>query len=117
MNNMSNEKAREMAFNMVGDGLLPNKYFVTRGPWCYVNPGDEEMSTIPGFDVLGHEPIGIVTKVFDSLEDAENEFHEIDLSFDGGIGCVMIEDRSTGIIRDKRLRATVSYEVEGDSYY
>lgn len=113
---MSNEKAREMARTMVGDGLLPNKYFVTRGPWCYVNPGDEEMSMIPGFVVLGHEPIGVVTKVFDSIEDAENEFHEINLSLDDGIGYVMIEDRLIGIVRDKWLRATVSYEVEGESY-
>lgn len=107
---MTQKEIREMASEMIGDGGTPNKYFVTRTPMCFLNPKDEEMSVIPSF--FGMVDESIFTEVFDTLEEAENAFNDIELDFEAGVGQVAIEDRETGIVSEKILRATVTYEAE-----
>ena len=102
---MTQQEIKAMASEMVGDGQSPNKYFVTVSSYCFVNPGDEEMSLI-GTTWNGETSN---TTVHDSYEDALDEYDSIELNFKYGVGSVMIEDRETGIIAEKYLRATVKY--------
>lgn len=100
---LTNQEARDMARTMVGDGLTPNRYFVTRSSYYFENPQDEEMSEMP----THYEP---ETKVFLTLEAALEEYDDIKLSLKYGIGCAMIEDRKQGTLREKFLRPVISYE-------
>jgi hypothetical protein len=96
-----------MAREMVGDGKSPNKFFVTSSPWYNVTDeyGDIESELIDGFEDNNSE-----TRVFDSLEEAEEYYEEVDLDIYDGIASVLIEDRKTGTIKEKYLEKIVRVE-------
>ena len=104
---MTNAQAKAMAREMVGDGQTPNKFFVTTSPYCNVTYdfGDTQSELLDGFDHNSSE-----TKVFDTLEEAENYYEDIELDIYRGIGSVMIEDRKTGVIKEKYLEKIVTVE-------
>lgn len=101
---MTNEQAKAMAREMVGDGQSPNKFFVTSSPYYNVSDesGDLESELLDGFDHNYSE-----TRVFDTLEEAENYYDGIDLDIYEGVGSIMIEDRFTGTIKEKSLEKIV----------
>ncbi len=107
---MTQQEIKAMASEMVGDGQSPNKYFVTVSSYCFLNPRDEEMSLM-STSLNGETSI---TTVYDSYEDALDEYDSIELDFKYGAGSVMIEDRETGILLEKYLRAVVKYETFED---
>jgi len=104
---MTNVQAQSMAREMVGDGMTPNKFFVTSSPYYTVtyDLGEVESELLDGFDHNYSE-----TKVFDTLEDAEAYYDEVDLDIYEGVGSVMIEDRLTGQIKEKSLEKIVRVE-------
>ncbi len=97
---MANEQARAMATEMVGDGQSPNKFFVTSSPYYLVIDefGYRESELLDGYPDSYVE-----TKVFDTLDEAEEYYDQIDLDIYEGIGSVMIEDRLTGQLKEKAL--------------
>jgi hypothetical protein len=105
---MTNEQAKAMAREMIGDGETPNKFFVTSSPYYMVSDesGDiVESELLDGFDHNYSE-----TKVFDTLEDAETYYNEVHLDIYEGVGSVTIEDRLTGQIKEKSLEKIVRVE-------
>ena len=104
---MTNEQAKAMAREMVGDGQSPNKFFVTSSPYYNVSDelGEVESELLDGFDHNYSE-----TKVFDTLEDAEAYYNEVHLDIYEGVGSVTIEDRLTGQIKEKSLEKIVRVE-------
>ena len=110
---MTNEQAKAMATEMVGDGKSPNKFFVTSSP-CYLVTDEFEgrdFELLDGYDIKDGE-----TRVFDTLEEAENYYDEIDLDIYQGIGSVMIEDRKSGTIKEKRLEKIVKIDYMVSEY-
>lgn len=112
LSELTNAEAEEMAKEMVGDGGSPNRYFVTATPYCYTNPDDTEMS--PMVDNPSRHLT--VTRAFDSLEAATEYYEDVSLSVPMSIGNVMIEDRQTGMIHEKFLRAEIKY-VKVEDYF
>ena len=104
---MTNQEAQKLAREIVGDGQDPNKFFVTSGPYYYVTDesGNLDSELLDGYDHNDTE-----TQVFDTLEEAENYYDTVDLDVYEGIGQVMIEDRKTGVIREKTLEKVVRIE-------
>lgn len=104
---MTNAQVQAMAREMVGDGQSPNKFFVTSSPY-YLEVdefGDSESMLLDGFEHGDSE-----ARVFDTLEDAEAYYETIDLDIYEGVGSVMIEDRQTGVIKEKTLEKIVRVE-------
>jgi hypothetical protein len=103
---MTNEEAKELAAQIVGDGQTPNKFFVTTYPYIvitdeYGDPSTEEL-------IDGYTDEDVVTKVFDTYEDAEYYFDNVvDLDINSGIGSAIIEDRLTGTINEIYLQKAV----------
>jgi len=104
---MTNQEAQKLARELVGDGQDPNMFFVTSGPYYYEVDefGDTESILIDGYN---HNDTN--TKVFDTLEEAEEYYDTVDLDIYEGIGQVMIEDRKTGVIKEKTLEKMVRIE-------
>ena len=103
---MTNEEAKELAMQIVGDGQTPNKFFVTTYPYIvitdeYGDPSTEEL-------IDGYTDEDVVTKVFETYEDAEDYLDNVvDLDIDYGIGSAIIEDRLTGTINEIYLEKVV----------
>jgi len=104
---ITNEQAKAMAREMVGDGQSPNKFFVTSSPWYNVTDeyGDIESELLDGFD-----HVCVDTRVFDTLEEAEDYYESVDLDIYDGIASVLIEDRKTGTIKEKYLEKIVKVD-------
>lgn len=104
---MTNQEVRELATEIVGDGKLPNKFFVTSSPYYHEidQYGDYDSHILDGFEDSQTE-----SKVFDTFEEAEAYYDDIELDIYDGIGQVMIEDRLTGIIKEKSLEKVVRVE-------
>lgn len=97
---------------IVGDGKLPNRWFVTISPNYYVqNPDDntcwdiEEFPSATEADTVTYGP-------FSSLEEAQTLYENTDLDAGLLIGSVMIEDRLQGIVKDKNLYKVVKTTIE-----
>lgn len=105
---MTNQEAKKLARELVGDGQDPNMFFVTSGPYYYEVDefGDIESSSL----LDGYNHNDTETKVFDTLEEAEEYYDTVDLDVYEGIGQVMIEDRKTGVIKEKGLQKIVKIE-------
>jgi len=88
---------KQLAREMVGDGQIPNLWFVTYGPY------DENK------DTYTYGP-------FASYKDALKHYDEIELSFDYGIGQAFIEDRECGTITEKWLHKRVRIDYVQDEY-
>lgn len=101
---MTNAEAKKLATQLVGDGQEPNMFFVTTSPYYFEVDefGDRESVLLDGFDHnYSH------TKALDTLEEAEEYYDNIDLDIYMGVGSVMIEDRKTGVIKEKALEKIV----------
>lgn len=104
---MTNQEAQKLARELVGDGQDPNMFFVTSGPYYYET---DEFGNIESILLDGFTHNDTYTKVFNTLEEAEQYYDEIDLDIYEGVGQVMIEDRKTGVIKEKILEKIVKIE-------
>lgn len=104
---MTNQETKQLATEIVGDGKSPNKFFVTSGPYYFEVDefGDREAVLLDGF-TDNH----VDTTIFDTFEEAEKYYNDIELDIYDGIGQVMIEDRKSGIIKEKALEKIVRVE-------
>lgn len=104
------KEAAELAKKVIGDGKEPNQFFVTSSnDYMYLNSNDEMTSysdspkTAP---VRAESSIEVETfGPFESFKDAKKKADDIDLSETTGPRYVMIEDRKTGMIFEKFLKA------------
>jgi hypothetical protein len=108
---MTQKEIKALASEIIGDGQTPNKFFVTTGPWVTVVDefGNQESQLLDGFTEEDS-----FTKVFDTYEEAEEYYNEVDIDiWYNGIGSVMIEDRKTGTIKEMSLQkiVTTSYSL------
>jgi hypothetical protein len=105
---MTNQEAKALATEIVGDGKTPNMFFVTSSP--YYNEvdefGDRESQLLDGFDNNSSSE----TRVFDTYEEAEAYYNDVDLDIYDGVGSVMIEDRLTGTITEKSLEKIIKVD-------
>jgi hypothetical protein len=103
---MTNKEAKELAAQIVGDGQTPNKFFVTTYPYIVITDECGDMHTDQLID--GYTDDDVVTKVFDTYEDAEDYLDNVvDLDINSGVGSAIIEDRLTGIINEIYLEKVV----------
>ena len=111
----TNNKAKAMAKEMVGDGQTPNLWFVTYGPYVAVHDGDfgYDFELIEGYD---SDKDTDTQGPFTTYEEALKKYDEIELSFDYGVGQVFIEDRECGTVTEKWLYKRVRTEYVQDEY-
>lgn len=104
---MTNSEAKILASEIIGDGKSPNKFFVTACPWYLEidEYGDHESALLDGFQEDDSE-----TKVFDTLEEAEEYYDQLELDIYDGVGQVLIEDRKTGVIKEKTLEKIIKVD-------
>jgi hypothetical protein len=98
---MTQVEIKALASEIIGDGNLPNKFFVTEGPYVMVRVDayESEFSKIEGFEDTQSTTYG----PFDSYEEALEQYNDIDLDAEYGIGQVFIEDRLSGQVIEKYL--------------
>lgn len=109
---MTQQEIKEMARTMVGDGGMPNMWFVTTGPYYRPNVSDPdwEFELLDGYtekDTYTYGP-------FDTYEEAVDCFEAEMLDADDGVGQVFIEDRKCGTVREKWLTKRLVVEYEED---
>jgi hypothetical protein len=106
---------KQLAREMVGDGQIPNLWFVTYGPYIAVHDGDisYDFELIEGYD---ENKDTYTYGPFASYKDALKHYDEIELSFDYGIGQAFIEDRECGTITEKWLHKRVRIDYVQDEY-
>lgn len=101
---------KELAKIMVGDGKRPNKWFLTvaYGWYMPVNNGaedDRDMEQVA-------DSLDSITMLFNNKEDADTAYDAINLTASkmtgSTIGQVILEDRLTGVVKDKYLEQTKS---------
>jgi hypothetical protein len=104
---MTNQEAKQLATEIIGDGKSPNKFFVTSGPYYFEvdEYGDRDAVLLDGY--TGDNT---ATQAFDTLEEAENYYNDIELDIYDGIAQVMIEDRKSGVIKEKTLEKIIRVE-------
>jgi hypothetical protein len=111
---MTQAQKRELASEIIGDGQLPNKFFVTTGPWVTVvdEYGERESEMLDGFS-----DIDTWTEVFDTYEEANKHFQNIELDIYDGTAQVLLEDRKSGLIKEVSLEKVlkVDYVQTGNS--
>lgn len=102
---MTQQEVKKLASEIIGDGQLPNKFFVTESPNILITDefGDKDYEAIPGYEKDSSYTYG----PFDTLEEALAAYDESDLDIHEGVGFVMIEDRLTGTIKEKALEKIV----------
>jgi hypothetical protein len=109
---MTQKEIKALASEIIGDGQLPNKFFVTVSPYITTIDefGDHNSELIDGYT---DEDSTI--EVFDTYEEAEEYFNTIDLDHRYGTGQAMIEDRLTGQIAEIFLESVVevNYHLRG----
>ena len=111
---MTQQEIKVLASKIIGDGKLPNKFFVTESPMILVTnqDGDRDYETIEGYEEEPSYTFG----PFDTYEEALAAYDDSDLDFHEGIGSVMIEDRLTGTIQEKTLEKVVRTEYSYTEY-
>jgi hypothetical protein len=111
---MTQAQKRELASEIIGDGQLPNKFFVTTGPWVTVvdEYGERESEMLDGFS-----DIDTWTEVFDTYEEANKHFQNIELDIYDGTAQILLEDRKSGLIKEVSLEKVlkVDYVQTGNS--
>ena len=102
---MTQQEIKKLASEIIGDGQLPNKFFVTESTNILVTNefGDKDYETIEGYE---EEP-SYTYGPFDTLEEALAAYDEADLDIYEGVGCICIEDRLTGQIKEKTLEKII----------
>ena len=111
---MTQAEKRKLASEIIGDGQLPNKFFVTTGPYVTIVDefGDQDSEMLKGFS-----DTDVWTDVFDTYEEANKHFENIELDIYDGIAQIMLEDRLTGVIKEVSLEKVmkVDYVQTGHS--
>jgi hypothetical protein len=104
---MTQSEKKALASQIIGDGKLPNKFFVTTGPWVTLvdEYGDQESELLDGY--TEHDS---VTEVFDTYEEANEYFERIELDIYDGTAQILLEDRKTGVIKETRLEKILKVE-------
>jgi hypothetical protein len=104
------KESAEAARKMVGDGKEPNKFFVTANNDYMFFDENNEMKAYS--DSPKEAPVKVEDHIevetfgpFDDFKDAMKKADELDLSETTGPRYVMIEDRKTGQIYEKYLKA------------
>lgn len=102
---MTQQEIKELASKIIGDGQLPNKFFVTESPMILVTGGfgERDYDYIEGYENSDPTTFG----PFDTYEEALAAYDKADLDIYEGIGSVTIEDRLTGQIKEKVLEKIV----------
>lgn len=104
---MTQSEIKKLASEIIGDGQLPNKFFVTTSPWVTIVDefGDQEFELLDGF----YEG-DTWTQVFDSYEEANKHFENIELDIYDGTAQIMLEDRLTGVIKEVSLEKVIKVD-------
>ena len=111
----SNEEAKELARQMVGDGQSPNMWFVTVGPYiaeqidAAIYGEGMRYVLIEGYD---REKDTRTYGPFETYEAALECYDDHSLDINYGVGQAFIEDRKNGMVKEKWLTKRVSVEYE-----
>ena len=110
---MTNQEKKLLASEIIGDGQLPNKFFVTTGPWVTIvdEYGDRESELLDGYTYND-----TVTEVFDTYEDADKYFSSIELDIYDGTAQILLEDRLIGTIKEVSLEKIVKVDYVQTGY-
>ena len=119
---LSEAQIKQLAKEIVGDGKDPNKFFVTVSSYFTVDNdehGDPYNMELESELLDGYTDKDTSTLLFDTFEQANEYYNSVDLDPYDGVGSVMIEDRKTGTIKQKKLtkvvRVDYSYSEIDDS--
>lgn len=104
---MTNQEVKKLATEIVGDGKTPNKFFVTSSPY-YVE--FDEWGTGDHVLLDGYSDDYSESKVFDTFEEAEAYYEDVELDIYSGVASVCIEDRLTGTIKEKSLEKVIKVD-------
>jgi hypothetical protein len=111
---MTQAEKKLLATQIVGDGQSPNRFFVTTSPYVTIVDefGDHDSEMLKGFN-----DDDVWTEVFDTYEEANKHFENIELDIYDGIAQIMLEDRLTGVIKEVSLEKVmkVDYVQTGHS--
>ena len=116
---LSQAQISELAKEIVGDGKSPNKFFVTVSPYFTVDNdehGDPYNMELESELLDGYTKDDTKTRLFDTFEQANEYYNSVDLDPHAGVGSVMIEDRKTGIIKQKELTNVVRVDYSYNEY-
>ena len=104
---MTQLEKQALACEMVGDGQLPNKFFVTTSPRILEvhDFGELNHALLDGFSEEDSE-----TEVFETYEEAKQYFESLELDHYAGVGQILLEDRLTGIIIERSLEKIISVD-------
>ena len=107
---LTEAQIKELAREIIGDGKDPNKFFVTVSPYFTVDNdehGDPYNMELESELLDGYTKEDTETRLFDTFEQANEYYKSIDLDPHEGIGQVIMEDRKTGVIKQKELTKVV----------
>jgi len=110
---MTQSEIKTLASEIIGDGQLPNKFFVTTSPFV-INvgeDGDREFEELEGYNQDDS-----VTVVFDSYKEASDYFDTVELDASIGVSSVSIEDRLCGILKEHILEKVIKVDYVLSSY-
>ena len=104
---MTQAEIKALATEIIGDGQMPNKFFVTSSPWVTIvdEYGDQESELLDGYTADD-----TWTQVFDTYEEANDHFQKIELDIYDGTAQVLLEDRLTGVIKEMSLQAVIKVD-------
>jgi hypothetical protein len=111
---MTQVEIKKLASEIIGDGELPNKFFVTETAYILVRDefGGADYEPIEGYNADSSYTFG----PFDTYEEALAAYNESELDFHDGVGSVQIEDRLTGTIQEKNLEKIVRIDYSYVEY-
>jgi hypothetical protein len=110
---MTQVEIKKLASEIIGDGQLPNKFFVTESPNILVT---NEFGGADYEIIEGSEESSYTFGPFDTYEEALAAYNDSELDFHDGVGSVMIEDRLTGTIQEKNLEKIVHIDYSYVEY-
>lgn len=104
---MTQTEIKALAIEIIGDGQMPNKFFVTSSPWVTTvgEYGDTDSELLEGYTADD-----TWTQVFDTYEEANDYFQTIELDIYEGVANVAIEDRLTGVIKEMSLEKVIKVD-------
>lgn len=110
---MTQAEKKALAQEIVGDGQLPNKFFVTTSPHVIIvdEYGDREAEILDGYTEED-----TVTEVFDSYQEANEYFQRIELDIYDGTTQIMLEDRLIGVIKETCLEKIIKIDYMQAGY-
>lgn len=108
--------ARVLASQLVGDGGVPNMFFVSTYADVYVVNEDNEgeFQTVDWLAEEHKKEYAITYGPFHSYSEAQKAYSKLDLDIHTGICLVVMEDRQTGTIKEKFLRKVVKVDYHFD---